>query len=209
VACSSAAEAFVYLIKYDYDHDRYQDSGTRPLTTVYGVTNWTDYMDYVQRQVILSPEFSLWDKHTSEIEILAREALSVSQKVLFAHNAPDKRLPKELVDGIYTRIKVLKRWKVEYLDPIRARDDYKEWKIKQTTPTTQQSHCKLRAMWECVNGANVSSVRRRRNHLLSTTTSESRDVPNPLGQSDSRPSLLQAFLAKFNASHAPTTPCTL
>jgi hypothetical protein len=113
-------------------------------------------MDYVQRQVILSPEFSLWDKHTSEIEILAREALSVSQKVLLAHNAPDKRLPKELVDGIYTRIKVLMRWKVEYLDPIRARDDYKEWKIKQTTPITQQSHCKLHAMWGCINGANVS-----------------------------------------------------
>jgi hypothetical protein len=103
--------------------------------------------------VILSPEFSVWDKHTSEIEILVQKALSVSQKVLLAHNAPDKRLPKELVDGIYARIKVLKRWKVGYLDPIRARDDYKGWKIKQTTPSTQQSHRKLHAMWECVNGA--------------------------------------------------------
>jgi hypothetical protein len=155
VACSSAAEAFVYLINYDYDHYHYRGSGT--LTpNAHGVANWTDYMDYVQRQVILSPEFSVWDKHTSEIEILAQKALSVSQKVLLAHNAPDKRLPKELVNGIYARIRILKRWKVEYLDPIRARDDYKEWKIKQTTPTTHQSHCKLHAMWECVNGANVS-----------------------------------------------------
>ena len=51
--------------------------------------------------MIFSPEFSVWDKHTSEIETLAQKALSVSQKVLLAHNAPDKRLPKELVDGIY------------------------------------------------------------------------------------------------------------
>jgi hypothetical protein len=155
VACSSTTEAFVYLATYDYDHCRYQGPGTRT-QNAHGVANWTDYMDYVQRQVILSPEFSVWDKHTSEIEILAQKALSISQKVLLAHNAPDKRLPKQLVDGIYARIKVLKRWEVEYLDPIRARDDYKGWKIKQTTPTTQQSHRKLHAMWECVNGADVS-----------------------------------------------------
>jgi hypothetical protein len=43
VACSSAAEAFVYLITYDHDHYRYRGPGTRT-QNAHGVANWTDYM---------------------------------------------------------------------------------------------------------------------------------------------------------------------
>ena len=156
--CSSAAKAFVYLLNFDYD--TYPGSGRRPnhqtAHLMHGVNNWTAYMDYVQRQVALCPNFALWDKHTKEIESFALKALSESEKVLEFHNSPNKLLPKELVDGIYARIKVLGRWREVYLDPIRARNDYKEWKEKQTTPVTQKSQCNIHPMPDIGTCADVS-----------------------------------------------------
>jgi hypothetical protein len=151
--CSSAAEAFVYLLNFDYD--TYQDRASR-LRDNRGVDNWTNYMNYVQRQVDFGPNFALWDKHTMEIERLALKAIRESEKVLEFHNPPDKRLPGELVDGIYVRIKVLRRWRQVYLGPIRARDDYKEWKEKQTTPITQKSQCNIHPMPDIGPYADVS-----------------------------------------------------
>jgi hypothetical protein len=152
--CSSAVEAFVYLLTFDYDS--YSGPDSRPIHQRHGVNNWTNYMDYVQRQVNLGPRFALWDKHTMEIERLALKAISESEKVLEFHNPPDKRLPEELVDGIYVRIKVLRRWRQVYLGPIRARDDYKEWKEKQTTPITQKSQCNIHPIPDIRPYADVS-----------------------------------------------------
>jgi hypothetical protein len=165
VACSSAAEAFVYLIDYEFVRYPYLSSSSDITTQSvrdHGIAKWREYMDYVQREVDLGPGFAVWDKHTSEIETLAQKALSDSQEVLLAHNAPDKRLPSALVDGIYARVKTLRWWKLEYLDPVRARDHYQEWKMRQPTAATPQSHCKRRAMLGVRKRADVSSAEKER-----------------------------------------------
>ena len=91
---------------------------------------WVHYMDYVQKQVAFSPDFTQWDKHTREIEKLAEVAFDQSKKVIENHTRPERRLPKEIENGIYARIELLKRWIKTNVKPIRARDDYAEWKRK-------------------------------------------------------------------------------
>lgn len=139
VTCTSAVEAFDYLIKRD---SKYIKPGWKEF---FFIDIWEKYMDYVQQQERFSPEFTQWDKHTREFDDLAEKALGESRKVIEAHNPPDKRLPEEVVEGIYIRTAALQRWRKNCLNPVRAREDYKEWKEKQVTPVAPRSQCKIRS----------------------------------------------------------------
>jgi hypothetical protein len=142
VRCSSAIEAIDYLIKFN---NASYCTGANRIQTSKTIAAWTKYMEYVQQQLVFSPNYTQWDKHTREIESLAQKALSESEKVIEAHNAPAKRLPEEVFEGIIIRTKVLQGWRRDRLEPIRARDDYKDWKEKQSASVTQKSQRKLRA----------------------------------------------------------------
>lgn len=131
-SCSTTEDTMEYIMKVDQTWIGNGDKIT--------VQNWVDYMNYVQRQLAFAPDFTQWDKHTREMERLAEVAIDESKKAIEAHNPPDKRLPKEVEDGIYVRTRVLQRWIKTSLEPIRAQDDYVEWKRKTDT-VTPSSQC--------------------------------------------------------------------
>ena len=89
-------------------------------------------MDYVHRHVDnFAPDFTQWDENTREIERLANDAMAESKRVFKEHNPPEKRLPKEVENGIFARTGLLQRWKGAHLETVRARDDYKKWKAEK------------------------------------------------------------------------------
>ena len=125
---STSVEAIDYIIHFDHvfvARGRSYDT----------IESWRDYMKYIQRQAdIFAPDFTQWDKHTREIERLANDALTESKRVLEEHNRPEKRLPKEVVEGIYVRTGLLQRWTKLHLEAVRAQEDYKRWKKQQDAP---------------------------------------------------------------------------
>lgn len=125
--CLFAVEAIRYIIRFDgllpsrgREHDTIQ--------------SWEDYMSYIEKLAYLAPDFARWDKHTKEIERLADEAIAASINVLEEHMPPKETLPQPAVAGIYARIELLRRWKEFTLEKVRARDDYKTWKMQQGAP---------------------------------------------------------------------------
>jgi hypothetical protein len=143
--CSTSVEAIGYIIQFD------RQWGRREYDTI---ESWRDYMQYVQKQAGFAPDFAQWDKHTREIERLADDALTESKRVLDEHNPPDKRLPKEVVEGIYARIGLLQRWTKSHLEVVRGQEDYKRWKTQKDTPpqsSQSMSHLKInrRYIIEC------------------------------------------------------------
>ncbi|KFY34726.1 hypothetical protein V494_06528 [Pseudogymnoascus sp. VKM F-4513 (FW-928)] len=144
--CSTSVEAIDYIIHFN----RLSESRIKDCDTI---DSWRDYMVYIQKQADFAPDFAQWDKHTREIERLANDALAKSKKVLEEHNPPEKRLPHEVVQGIYARTGLLQRWTKSHLEVVRAREDYKIWKIQQDAPLQS------------------SQMRKRRGyHIDSTTT---------------------------------------
>lgn len=138
--CSTSVEAIDYIIHFDRAwRDRQYDT----------IESWRDYMQYIQKQAdIFAPDFAQWDKHTSEIESLANHALTESKRVLEEHNPPEKRLPKEVIEGIYARTGLLQRWTKKHLEVVRAQEDYKKWKKQQqdAPPQSLQSPQSLHSM---------------------------------------------------------------
>ncbi|KAH7418730.1 hypothetical protein BKA64DRAFT_655083 [Cadophora sp. MPI-SDFR-AT-0126] len=126
--CSTSVEAIDYIIHFD----RALVARGRNFDTI---ESWRDYMIDIQKQgKIFAPDFAQWDKHTREIERLANGALTESKRVLEEHNRPEKRLPKEVVDGICARSGLLQRWTKLELEVVRAQEDYKRWKMQQDAP---------------------------------------------------------------------------
>ncbi|CZR66337.1 uncharacterized protein PAC_16238 [Phialocephala subalpina] len=126
--CSTSVEAIDYIIHFD----RVFVARGRDYDTI---KSWRDYMKYIQKQAdIFAPDFAQWDKHTREIERLANDALAESKRVIEEHNRPEKRLPNEVVDGIYVRTGLLQTWTKSHLEVIRAQEDYKRWKMQQDAP---------------------------------------------------------------------------
>jgi hypothetical protein len=128
--CSTSVEAIDYIINFDRTwmvRGRGRNYDT--------IESWRDYMQYIQKQAdIFAPDFAQWDKHTREIERLANDALTESKGVLEEHNRPEKRLPKEVIEGIYARTGLLQRWTKGHLEVVRAQEDYKRWKKQQDAP---------------------------------------------------------------------------
>ncbi|KFY23895.1 hypothetical protein V493_05571 [Pseudogymnoascus sp. VKM F-4281 (FW-2241)] len=125
--CFKPVGAIRYIIRFDrklVHRGRFHDT----------IQSWEDYMSYIEKLVYLAPDFARWDKHTKEIEILADEAIAASINVLGEHIPPKENLPQPVVAGIYARIELLRRWKESSLEKVRARDDYKTWKMQQGVP---------------------------------------------------------------------------
>lgn len=125
----TSVEAIDYIIHYD----RARPIRGRPYDTIEA---WRDHMKYIHEQAeIFAPDFTLWDKHSREIEALAIDALAESQRVLEENHPPDKRLPKGVIEGIYLRTRMLQDWTKLHLDEVRDQEDYKIWKMQQEAPT--------------------------------------------------------------------------
>lgn len=145
--CSTSVEAIDYLIHFD----RRLEVRGRDYDTI---ESWRDYMNNIGKQGdIFAPDFAQWDKHTREIERLANDALTESKRVLEEHNRPEKRLPKEVVEGIYARTALLQRW-TKNLEVVRAQEDYKRWKMQQDAPpqsSQSMSHLEMNRQYvvEC------------------------------------------------------------
>lgn len=146
---STSVEAIDYIIQFD---QTYETNDDRPQDTI---LRWRDYMMYTGKQADnFAPDYTQWDKHTREIERLANDAFTESKKVVDEHNRPEKRLPAEVVNGIYARTGLLQRWITSHLEVIRERKDYKRWKEQQYTPPDppqRTSHLEknLRQVIEC------------------------------------------------------------
>lgn len=123
---STSVEAIDYIIHFDAAWRMGLEHDTIEL--------WREYMDSVKLQAGFAPDFTQWDKNTREIERLANNALAKSTMVIAEHNPPEKRLPKDVVNGIYARVGLLQRWTKNYLNVIREQEDYKAWKKEQDTP---------------------------------------------------------------------------
>jgi hypothetical protein len=178
-------EAVGYIIKFDRVWIREENKERNT------IRSWAEYMDYVQDQLSFAPDYTQWDKNTRELERLADAALNASKKVIEEHNPPEKRLPKEIVEGIYTRTRMLHKWKKIGLHLVRAQEDYKEWKGKKDA-ASEPSQCR----WSHASDERTSRstdeppVRRRRRPLeesLSTippltATSTTFDIPKEHGR---------------------------
>lgn len=93
-------------------------------------------MNYIHEQALLfAPDFTLWDKHSREIEALALDVLAETNKVLEEHHPFDKKLPTEVTEGIDVRTTMLQNWTKLKLKVVRDQEDYKIWKIQQEAPT--------------------------------------------------------------------------
>ncbi len=126
--CSKSVEAINYIVHFD----RAWPPGGPELARLYQV--------YPKTVNIFATDFAQWDKNRSEIERLATDALTESKRVLEEHNRPEKRLPKAVVDGIYARTGLLKRWTKSNLEVVRGQEDYKRWKMQQDAhPQSSQS----------------------------------------------------------------------
>jgi hypothetical protein len=138
--CSTSVEAIEYIIHFD----RALMVKGRNYDTI---ESWRDYMEYIKKQAdIFTPDFAQWDKHTREIERLANDALAESKRVLEEHNRPEKRLPKQVIDGIYARTGLLQRWTKSHLEVVRAQEDYKRWKMQRDTPPQSSQSMSLQEM---------------------------------------------------------------
>jgi hypothetical protein len=118
-------EAIAYIIRLDYPWD-YESNLT--------IRNWREYMSYVERETAYAPDFAQWDEHTREVERLADDARSQSKRVFKEYHQPEKRLPKEVVEGIDVRHRLLKGWIESHVDEVRGREDYQRWKMEKDTP---------------------------------------------------------------------------
>lgn len=126
--CLTSVEAMDYIIHFD----RVTQATDRPYDTI---QTWRDNMKYIEEQAdIFAPDFTQWDKHTREIETLATNALTESKRVLEEYHPADKRLPNEVIQGIYVRTRLLQNWTKSHLEVVRAQEDYKRWKIQQDAP---------------------------------------------------------------------------
>ncbi|KFY51927.1 hypothetical protein V496_08735 [Pseudogymnoascus sp. VKM F-4515 (FW-2607)] len=124
----TSVEAIDYIIHFD----RARPNRGRLYDTI---ETWRDNMKYIREQAeIFAPDFTLWDKHSREIEALAIDALAESTRVLEENHPPDKRLPKEVIEGIYVRTRLLQDWTRSHLEVVRAQEDYKSWKIQHDAP---------------------------------------------------------------------------
>jgi len=156
--CSTSVEAIDYIIRFD----RASMVKGREYDTI---KSWRNYMLYIQKQAEFAPDFAQWDKHTREIEKLADDALTESKKVIVEHNPPEKRLPDEVVEGIYARCGLLQRWTKRELEVVRAQEDYKRWKIQQyASPQSSQITAHLQTDCRHVYEANDITVRKRRGY---------------------------------------------
>ena len=166
--CSTSVEAIDYIIQFDRAY-RAKGKGHNYDT----IEKWEDYMLYIQKQAEFAPDFSQWDKHTREIEKLANDALTESKKVIAEHNRPEKRLPAEVVQGIYARCGLLQRWTKRELEVVRAQEDYKRWKIRQNaSPQSSQSTSHLQTDYKHVYEANGTTVRKRRGYQEDRTSTK-------------------------------------
>lgn len=125
--CLTSVEAIDYIIHFDRSmqgRDRSHPHDT--------IEAWRENMKYIEEKAeIFAPNFTQWDKHTREIEMLATNALAESQRVLDEYHAADKRLPMGVIEGIYVRTRLLRNWTKLHLEVVRAQEDYKRWKIEQ------------------------------------------------------------------------------
>ncbi|KFX90800.1 hypothetical protein V490_06270 [Pseudogymnoascus sp. VKM F-3557] len=125
--CLTSPEAMGYIIQFaEADPYRGRKYDTIPI--------WQEYLEETQRKVSFAPNFTDWDEDTKEIKGLAKDAIAASMRVLKEHKRAGRRLPKEVVDGIYVRTNLLQRWRVENLEQVRSRPDYKKWKAEQEAP---------------------------------------------------------------------------
>lgn len=122
-SCSMAIEAIDYILRFDGGWGARNTPGT--------INSWREYMKLIEEEVVFAPNFTQWDKHAREIERLANDVLAESMKVAEEHNRPERRLPKEIKEGIYVRTSLLQRWMKSHLHIIRDREDYKTWKAEQ------------------------------------------------------------------------------
>lgn len=125
--CLTSVEAIDYIIQFNHASPDYG----RPYDTI---QTWWDNMKEIEKQTVFAPDFTLWDKHTREIETLATNALTESKRVLGEQHPADKKLPKEVIEGINVRAALLQRWTKVHLEKVRAQEDYKKWKIEQDAP---------------------------------------------------------------------------
>lgn len=125
--CLTSVEAIDYIIQFD----RALPARGRPYDTI---QTWRDNMKDIEKQTVFAPDFTLWDKHTREIETLATNALTESKRVLGKQHPADKKLPKEVIEGINVRAALLQGWTKTHLEVVRDREDYKKWKIEQDAP---------------------------------------------------------------------------
>ncbi|KFY84364.1 hypothetical protein V500_09379 [Pseudogymnoascus sp. VKM F-4518 (FW-2643)] len=155
--CLTSAEAINYILRFDRAAPDYG----RPYDTI---QTWRDNMKDIEKQTIFAPDFTLWDKHTREIETLATNALPESKRVLEEQHPPDKKLPKGVIEGINVRSGLLQGWTKSHLEKVRAQEDYKRWKIQQDAPPQS------------------SQVRKRRGYHIdsATTMVPSTTPPTPL-----------------------------
>jgi hypothetical protein len=118
-------EAIDYIIRYDPPVWS-GEKGT--------IKRWQKHMDDVDREANFAGDYELWDRHTREIERLANDTRTESKRVFEEHHPPEKRLHKEVVEGIYVRMNLLDRWTKIHLRAVRGREDYKRWKMEKDTP---------------------------------------------------------------------------
>jgi hypothetical protein len=156
-------EAIEYILNFDVKWDRKSKIET--------ITHWAEYMHETQRKILFAPNFTVWDKYTREFEDVAMAAIKESEKILDAYSATKKRFNSEIVKGIYVRVRVLQEWIKEYLEPIRARDDYKRWKEENGAafPTSQREF--LVEMFSMSMNTNSYLVRRRKDRKTELASS--------------------------------------
>jgi hypothetical protein len=143
--CSTPVEAIDYIIQFD------------PASGVRGcnydtIKSWRDYMKDIEKLTIFAPDFAQWDKFTREIERLANNARTESKRVLEEHSRPEKRLPKEVEEGIYVRTNLLQGWTKSHLEVVRAQEDYQRWKMQQDAPpqsSQSMSHLEMNCRYVC------------------------------------------------------------
>ncbi|KFY45445.1 hypothetical protein V495_02967 [Pseudogymnoascus sp. VKM F-4514 (FW-929)] len=122
--CLTSPEAMSYIIQFTdaaWTRDEKYDT----------IESWDQYMESTKRLVSFAPDFTQWDEDSKEIEGLAIDAIATSKRVLKEHKRAGRKLPKEVVNGIYVRTELLKRWTDSHLQQVRYRTDYVKWKAEQ------------------------------------------------------------------------------
>jgi hypothetical protein len=120
--CSTAVEAIAYILK----HDKVVRDGT----SYYYLENWSSYRLYIWDFLEFRPDYEDWDALTVERESLSEAALAVSKRVYRAHRHSGKWLPDSITNGITVRTNLIQQF-MKKLQPIREREDYREWKRRK------------------------------------------------------------------------------
>jgi hypothetical protein len=139
--CLTSPEAMGYIIQFaEVDPLRGRKYNT--------IASWQEYLEDTERKAGFAPNFTDWDEDTKEIEGLAKDAIAASMRVLKEHKRAGRKLPKEVVNGMYVRTELLQRWRVAHLEQVRSRPDYKKWEAKQKAfPPTSQCMPRLEMNW--------------------------------------------------------------